>query len=152
MVGGLNKNVGHHVWSTAEIKKKKHWLKRPRTVPPKKRSLDQNKNDSKSYIWNSFFENIHLHPHVSVDIIKLFLVSDFLAESLKDRSFYNTVSLKNTSLILRTSTHLTLKVLCSRNTANNLSHFTNVRANLFLVGVRKNICTARFLDTQELHL
>ena len=34
MVGGLNKNVGHHVWSTAEIKKKKHWLKRPRTVPP----------------------------------------------------------------------------------------------------------------------
>ena len=135
-----------------KLKKKKTLAKTPQNSPRKKRSLDQNKNDSKSYIWNSFFENIHLHPHVSVDIIKLFLVSDFLAESFKDHSFYNTVSLKNTSLILRISTHLTLKVLCSRNTARNLSHFTNVRANQFLVGVRQTICTARFLDTQELHL
>ena len=38
-------------------KKKKHWLKRPKATP-QKRNLDQNINDSKSHICNSFFENI----------------------------------------------------------------------------------------------
>ena len=37
------------------------------------------------------------------------------------------------------------------NTARKLSGFTNFLANMFLCGVRKNICTASFLDTQELH-
>ena len=38
--------------------KKKHWLKCPRgEESPKKRNLNQNRNYSKSYIWNSFFEN-----------------------------------------------------------------------------------------------
>ena len=40
-----------------KIKKKKNWLKRPKAVPLK-RDLDQNINDSKSHICNSFFENI----------------------------------------------------------------------------------------------
>ena len=50
-----------------------------------------------------------------------------LAQSLKakkDHSFYNTVLLKKTSLILRTSTHLALGITCSRNAAKNLSEFT----------------------------
>ena len=55
------------------------------------------------------------------------------------------------SLILRNSTHLTLKIICSRNTVKNLSDFTNFPANIFLFGVRKSICTAPFLDAQELH-
>ena len=38
-----------------------------------------------------------------------------------------------------------------RNTAKNLSDFTNFPVNMFLFGVRKNICTAPFLDGQELH-
>ena len=37
------------------------------------------------------------------------------------------------------------------NTAKNLSDFTSFLANLFLCGVRKNICTASFFDYQELH-
>ena len=37
---------------------------------------------------------------------------------------------------------LTLKVL---------SHFTSFPANMFLVGVRKKICTTPFLEAQELH-
>ena len=43
----------------------------------------------------------YIRPHVLVDIIRVFLISDFLAESLKASknyrkkySFYNTVSLK----------------------------------------------------------
>ena len=58
---------------------------------------------------------------------------------------------QKTSLILRTSTHLTLKIICSRNTVKNLSDFTNFPANMFLFGVRKNIWAAPFLDAKELH-
>ena len=87
----------------------------------------------KSHIWNSFSENIlsdiqsfYICPDVPVDIIRVFLISDFL-DFLKSQSqqkvakkithtFYNTVLLKNTSLILRTSAHLTLKVIFSNTT------------------------------------
>ena len=44
-----------------------------------------------------------------------------------------------------------MKVICSRYRAKNLSDFTNFPANMFLFGARKNICTAPFLDVQELH-
>ena len=78
-----------------------------------------------------------LGSEVPVDIISFFLISDFLAEYLK--------------AFLRNSTQLTLKIICSRNIAKNVSDFTNFLANIFLFGVRKNICTAPFLDAQELH-
>ena len=55
------------------------------------------------------------------------------------------------SLILQTSTHLTSKIISSCNTAKNLSDFANFPVNMFLFGVRKNICTTPFLDGQELH-
>ena len=71
--------------------------------------------------------------------------------SKKDHSFYNKVLLKKTSLILRTSTHLTLKIIGSRNIAKNLSDFTNFSANMFLFSFRKKICTAPFLDAQKMH-
>ena len=54
-------------------------------------------------------------------------------------------------LILRISTHLTLKIICTRNTVKNLSDFKDAPADMFLLGVRENICTAIFLDAQELH-
>ena len=37
------------------------------------------------------------------------------------------------------------------NTATNLTHFTNFPAGMFLVGVRKCIYTALFLEVKELH-
>ena len=56
-------------------------------------------------------------------------------------------------------THLTMQ-FCSKNLTHfmnlnsldikNLSHFTNFLANIFLFGVRKDICTASFLDAQKL--
>ena len=61
---------------------KLHWIKRSKTVPPKKRNFDQKINYSK--------------PHISS-----LLISDFHVESLKanktskkDRSIYNTISVK----------------------------------------------------------
>ena len=77
---------------------KKHWLKRPEAVP-KKRNLYQNRNDSKSHICDSFFENIisdmqlfNICPHVPVDIIR---VSKPTKTSEKDHSFYNKASLQS---------------------------------------------------------
>ena len=72
--------------------KKKHRLKRLNAVP-KKRNLDQNVNDTKCNIWNSFliFLRILFRAHnFFYSSIRsgghhqsFFLVSDFLAESLK---------------------------------------------------------------------
>ena len=58
---------------------------------------------------------------------------------------------QNTSFILWTLTHLTLKIIFSDDTAKILSEFANFSANIFLFNVRENICTAPFLDAQELH-
>ena len=85
MVEGLSKNIGHHVWPT-KTNFELHWIKRSKTVPPKKRNFDQKINYSK--------------PHISS-----LLISDFHVESLKanktskkDRSIYNTISVKKPHL------------------------------------------------------
>ena len=80
------------VGPTTKNFKKNHWLKRPKAVPSKKRNLDQNINDSKSYIVILFLKILLIlfratflyFPHVPVDINRgFFLISDFLAGSLK---------------------------------------------------------------------
>ena len=91
-----------------------------------------------------------------MDIIS-FLIPEFVAENLKANKNQRKRSLilqysfaQKTSLILRISTLLKLKIICSQNTAKKLSQFTNFPANMFLFGVRKNICTAPFPEAQEL--
>ena len=72
-----------------------------------------------------------------------FLISNFLAESLKakaktsekDYLFYNTVSLKKRHSFYEPQ--LTLKITCSRNTANNLSNFTNFQQTFFCFVLEK---------------
>ena len=49
------------------------------------------------------------------------------------------------------STHLTLKIICSRNEVKKLFYLTDFPAKVLLFGVRKNICTGPLLDIQELH-
>ena len=44
-----------------------------------------------------------------------------------------------------------MQIICYSSLAKNLSHFSNFPANMFLFGVRKNICTVPFLDAQKLH-
>ena len=81
-------------------------------------------------------------------------IFNFLEESLKvsknlrKRSFILQYSFaRKTSLTLRTSTHLILKIICCRNTGKNLSDFKTFPADMVLLGVRKYICTETFLDT-----
>ena len=97
-----------------------------------------------------------LFPQIPMDIINFF-IPVFAAENLKANKNQRKRSLilqysfaQKTSLILRISTLLKLKIICSQNTAKKLSQFTNFPANMFLFGVRKNICTAPFPDAQEL--
>ena len=44
-----------------------------------------------------------------------------------------------------------MRKIYSRNTAKHLTHFTNFWATMFLVCVRKSICTALFLEAKELY-
>ena len=103
------------------------------------------------------FRAYNFSPHVPVDIIRVFFIPEFVAENLKANKNQPKRSLilqysfaQKTSLILRISTLLKLKITCSQNTAKKLSQFTNFPANMFLFGVRKIICTAPFPDAQEL--
>ena len=61
----------------ALLSRKKHLSKKHLDkVDPKKTNLDQNINDSKSDIFHFFLMKIlfqlHIHPHVSIDIIRAF--------------------------------------------------------------------------------
>ena len=103
------------------------------------------------------FRAYKLSPHVPVDIIKVLLIPEFVAENLKanknqpKRSFILKYSFaQKTSLILRISIFLKLKITYSQNTAKKPSQFTNIPASMFLFGVKKRICTAPFPDAQEL--
>ena len=113
-------------------KLKLHWLKRPEKIPKKLRNLDQKINDSKHqiiYQFQIFWQK----------------VSKPTKTSKEDHSFYNTASLKKPHIFYKTQYYY------SRDIAKKLTHYTNFPANMFPVGVRKNICTAPFLEAQELH-
>ena len=106
--------------------------------------MDQSINDSKSCIWNSFFENnisgmkILYSSTCFSGHYHFFLISNFLTESLKvNKKYQKSLILQysfaqKTSLILRTSTQLTLKIMYSCNTAKDFSHFAIYPANIFL--------------------
>ena len=110
----------------------------------------------KIFFWAyNFFIIVYTCQWISSEF---FLIPDFVAESIKANKNLRKRSLilqysfsQKISLILQTSTHLTLKIICTRNAAKNLPHFTNVSASMFLFGARRIICTAPFLDVQELH-
>ena len=91
--------------------------------------------------YQSFFFNFRFSSRKSQSKQKLVKKSLVLQYSFAQKA----------SLILWTSTHLTLKLTCSRKRAKRLSHFTNFPENMFLFSVEKNICTKPFLDGQELH-
>ena len=80
----------------------------------------------------------YIRPHVPVDIIKGFYSKFFSRKSQREQRLAKKKSLilqysfaQKISLILRTSTHFTLKIICSRKNVKNLSHFTDFPANMF---------------------
>ena len=66
------------------------------------------------------------------------------SQNKKDDLFYNTVSLKKPSFFLQTSTHLTWKIICSRNTANNRSDFANFQQTCFCLVSEKTFALHHF--------
>ena len=99
----------------------------------------------------SSIQRFYISPDVPIDTIRVFFLN-FRFSSRKYQSQQKLAkkfpSVQFPSTILRTSTHFTLKIMSSRNTAKSLSDFANFPADMFLFGVRKNICTAPFPDAQ----
>ena len=112
--------------------------------------------DSNSFFGN-IFSGVQLQSTRSSGHHQSFFIPEFIAENPKANKNQPKRSLilqysfaQKTSLILRISTLLKLKITCSQNTAKKLSQFTNFPANMFLFGVRKIIRSAPFPDAQEL--
>ena len=83
--------------------------------------MDQNVNDSKSHNWNSFFWNIifvwgiqhfHICPHVSMDIIRVFLFPWFTSRKPQ-----------NLQKLAQKITHFTIQFR-----SKNLAHFKNLNS------------------------
>ena len=99
----------------------------------------------------------------SRDYQRFFLTSDFLAESRKANKNWRKRSLilqysldQKTSIILRATTLLALKIICSCNTAKNpfsIYIFFSVHISVLCqkICARKNIYTAPFNDAQDLN-
>ena len=154
-LAGLSKHVDHQGWPTT-----KNALK----PSPKNGNLDQNINDSKiSYLEFFFWKYSFGHTKF------LYLPR---RSSGYNQSFFNfrfsrfSKISKPTKSCKKDHTH----VLQYGFAQKHLTHFTNISAldiesnilqhnlsdftnftNMFLFGVGTNICTAPFLDTQELH-
>ena len=96
---------------------------------PKKWNLDQNINDSKSHIWNSFFENIISSIQIC-DILPQFpvnIIRDIFNFRLSNRKF------QSWQKLAKKITHFTIQ-FCSK----NFTHFTNlnsldIRNNMFQI-------------------
>ena len=90
---------------------------------PKERNLDQNINDSKSHIWNSFFENIisgiqlfYIRPQVLVDIIRVFFNFRFSSRKSLKKS-------QKQQKLAKYITHFTIQF-----GLKNRIHFTNLNS------------------------
>ena len=133
---------------------------------PKKLNLDQNINDSKSHIQNSFFENIitgmqcfYIRPHVPVDIIRVCFFLNFQIfqqDSLKINKYKRKRSLisqysfvQETSLILRTSTHLTLKIICTTKQSKTFLTLQIFQQTCFCLVTEKTFGLHHFLTPKK---
>ena len=109
------------------------------------------------FFWKYYFGRTTLFHTFQWTSSDFFFIPEFIAENLKPNKnqrkrspILRYIFAQKTSLILRISALLKLKIICSQNTAKNLSQFTPFPADMFLFGVRKNICATSFPDVQEL--
>ena len=124
--------------------------------------MDQSINDSKFHIWNSFLEYIffghttflfvHTFQWKSLEFFFFnFRFSGRKSQSQQKRSLMLRYSLAQNLTHFMNLKLLAIEKICSHNAVKSLSDFANFPGNMFLFGVRKSICSAPFLDVQELH-
>ena len=102
-------------------------------------NLNQNINDSKSHIWNYFFENI-------ISGVQLFYISPYVLRFLYSYTRFFFFNIRFSRKMSQSHQKI----------AKNDHSFCNTvllkkPTNMFLFGVMKNICITLFLDAQELH-
>ena len=117
---------------------KLHWLKHLKTVL-KNRILDQKTDDPKPHIWSlsSIVIFTSRKPQSQQKIAKniTHFTIQFCSKDLTRFANLNSLDAENNTIPQHSQKPFWLK---------------NFPANIFLSGVRKNICTAPFFDAQEL--
>ena len=116
---------------------KLHCLKLPK-ISPRKRKLEQKINDSRPH--NLTF-NFRFSSRISQSQQKL-------SKSITHFTVY--FCSKTPTYFMRLNILNIVKNILLQH-SQKPTHFTNFSRNLFLVGARKNIYSAPFLDAQELH-
>ena len=97
----------------------------------------------------------YIFPDIPVDIIRVIFNFRFSTrkcqsqQKLPKKITHFPIQFLKTSLVLQTSAHLTLKIICSRNTAKKISSFTNFPVKMFLSGVKKDIALQYFLTPKN---
>ena len=143
-------------------RRQKMFDRRPKAVP-QKRNLDQNINDSKSHICNFYlkilFRANNFIPHVLVDIMRFFYIPEFIAENLKPNKnqrkrlpILQYILAQKTSLILRISTLVELKIICSQNTAKNFLSLQIFQQTCFCLMSEKTFALHHFLTPKNYFL
>ena len=122
----MGKSVGHHGWIMTE--NIKTILAKTPQNRHKKKNLNQKINDSKPYFLSLSFTFRFSNRKSKIQ----------QKPAKKITHFTNLKSLNIEKNILPQH-------------GQSLTHFTNFPANLFLVGVRKDMCTTLFPDAQVLH-
>ena len=123
---GLSKNVGHHVWpKTKNLKISQYKTSENSHI---KRNLDHKANDANRHIWSSSI-NFRFFGRKSWSQQKLAKRSLILQYSFAQKA----------SLILQYLNSLNIIKNILPQYSQIITHFTNFPANMFLVGVRKNI-------------
>ena len=120
---GLSKNVGHHVWpKTKNLKISQYKTSENSHI---KRNLDHKANDANRHIWSSSI-NFRFFGRKSRSQQKLAKRSLILQYSFAQKASLNLRNLNIIKNILPQQSQI-------------ITHFTNFPANMFLVGVGKNI-------------
>ena len=108
----------------------------------------------KIFFWAyNFFIIVYTCQWISSEF---FLIPDFVAESIKANKNLRKRSIilqysfaQKTSLILQTSTHLTLKIICTRNAAKNLLHFQMFQQACFCLVPEELFVLHHFLTSKN---
>ena len=121
--------------------------------------MDQNIDDSKSQIWNSFFKILRYYfGHTTFlysSARSIGHTENFFWQKLAKKITHFTIQFRSKNLTYFTNLDLlTLKIICSRNAAKNLSDFKSFPADMFLLGIRENICNAflKYFESKCLYI
>ena len=126
---------------------KKHWLKCPKAVPQKAKFEPKYKWFKISQSGTLFLKILFRAYNIFIFVLQTFL--SFMFSCLKRSHILQYSFAQKISLILRTLAHLTLKIICSLNTAKNLSELQIFQQTCFCLVSEKIFALQNFLTPKN---